>query len=67
VVNVASRLEAMTKELGIQLIVSEDVAARGGVDLDAFDRREVDLRGRAGTLSVRLIGSARELTRQAAR
>jgi adenylate cyclase len=67
VVNVASRLEAMTKELGIQLIVSEDVAARGDVDLDAFDRREVDLRGRAGTLSVRLIGSARELPRQAAR
>ncbi len=51
-VNTASRLEAMSKELGVQLVVSEPVAARSGADLSTFPRQEIELRGRTGRLDV---------------
>ena len=60
-VNVASRLEALTKELGCQLVVSERLARRADIDLAAFPLHEVDLRGRAGGLAVRLVADARLL------
>ncbi len=61
VVNIASRLEAMTKDLDAQLVVSEDVASRGRVDLGAFAAEEVRVRGRTDPLKVRIIGSASDL------
>jgi adenylate cyclase len=60
-VNTASRLEALTKELGAQLVVSEAVAERAGLDLSAFPGREIELRGRAGRLSVRVVARAQAL------
>ena len=60
-VNTASRLEAMTKEAGAQLIVSDDVAMRAGVDLSGFTLQSVSVRGRAGTIAVRRVVSALEL------
>ncbi len=57
VVNVASRLENTSKELGVQLVVSQDVAARGGVDLAAFPVREVELPGGADSMTVHSIES----------
>jgi adenylate cyclase len=51
-VNTASRLEAMSKELDVQLVLSEPVAARSGADLSGFPRQEIELRGRTGRLSV---------------
>lgn len=57
-VNVASRLEALTKELGVELVVSEDLLARAGCPLDAAERRLVELRGRAEGLAVRLVPEA---------
>jgi adenylate cyclase len=60
-VNVASRLEMLTKELGCQLIVSDRLARRAGIDLAGFPLHEVDLRGRAGRLAVRLVADARAL------
>ncbi len=51
-VNTASRLEAMSKELGAQLVLSEPVAARSGADLSSFPRQEIELRGRTGRLTV---------------
>ena len=60
-VNVASRLEALTKELGYQLIVSEQLALRAGAYLEGFPLDEVDVRGRSGRLAVRLIVDARQL------
>jgi adenylate cyclase len=52
-VNVASRLEALTKELGCQLIVSEQLVLHAGTGLEDFPLREVDVRGRSGHLAVR--------------
>jgi adenylate cyclase len=60
-VNTASRLESMTKEAGAQLILSDDVGARAGVDLSKFELMQVSVRGRAGTVNVRRVVSALEL------
>ena len=60
-VNTASRLEALNKEYGSQLIVSEDVAVRAGIDLSTFPSVGVALRGRTRPLGVHIIPDARTL------
>ncbi|MCH8110695.1 MAG: adenylate/guanylate cyclase domain-containing protein [Proteobacteria bacterium] len=60
-VNTASRLEAMTKEHHCQLILSEQVEERSGVDLSAFDSEQVEVRGRREPLTIRVIPDARAL------
>ncbi len=60
-VNTASRLEALTKEFGAELIVSADAAVAGALDLAAFPERTTDIRGRKGTLAVRVVADARTL------
>jgi adenylate cyclase len=59
-VNTASRLEGMTKEFGVQLIMSHDVAEIAGLAGD-FELREITLRGRSEPLRVRLIPDAQAL------
>ena len=58
-VNTASRLEAMSKELGCQLVVSEHLVELAGVDLDGATRLEVEVRGRSARLPVRAVADAR--------
>ena len=60
-VNTASRLEALTKDFGAELVLSEPVAARAGLDLGAFPRHDIELRGRAGQLAVFVVGDTRRL------
>ncbi|MGQ0662759.1 MAG: adenylate/guanylate cyclase domain-containing protein [Pseudomonadota bacterium] len=60
-VNTASRLEALTKDFGVQLVVSEAVAARAGLDLSRFPERRVEIRGREEPLSIRVIERAADL------
>ncbi len=60
-VNTASRLEALTKEFGAELVISEDVARRAGFDASAFPAHETPIRGRRDTLTVRAVQRAREL------
>ena len=60
-VNIASRLEALSKEYGSQLIVSEEVAARAGVDLSTHPSFQVEVRGRTRPLSIRVVADARTL------
>lgn len=55
VVNTASRLEAETKAYGCQLIVSEALAARAGIDLSRFPHHEIEVRGCNATLGIRAI------------
>ena len=54
-VNVASRLEALTKQVGCLLIVSDRVLRAGGIEPAGAQRREIDLRGRDGRLAVWLL------------
>jgi adenylate cyclase len=60
-VNTASRLEAMTKDLSAQLVVSDPVAAYAGIDLGEFPLQEVEVRGRAAPLAVRVVKNALSL------
>ena len=60
-VNAASRLEALTKEKGCQLIVAADVLALAGLRADAFPREEVMIRGLSAPRSVALVKRARDL------
>ncbi len=57
-VNVASRLEQLTKELGCELVVAEELVRRAGLDLPGARRHEVTIRGRAATLPVLAIADA---------
>lgn len=61
-VNTASRLESLTKDFKVELVVSQELVDRAGVDLSAAPLHEVDIRGRQGTLAVRAIVRARDLT-----
>ncbi len=59
-VNTASRLEAMTKELDCQLIVSCEAIKRAGLEPKDFDIRVVEVRGIDGALEVVAFKRARE-------
>jgi len=61
-VNTASRLETLTKEFKVELVVSQELIDRAGADLSAAPMHEVDIRGRQGKLAVRAVVSARDLT-----
>jgi adenylate cyclase len=53
-VNVAARLQDLTKELGCEVVVSEDVCRKARLASDALRTREVAIRGRNGPITVRL-------------
>jgi adenylate cyclase len=52
-VNVAARLQDMTKELGCEVLISEEVWSRAGAAADAVPAREISIRGRSVPLEVR--------------
>lgn len=60
-VNVASRLQDLTKTLGCQVIISEDVCARAGLAAGALPQQEVEIRGRAEPIHVRTATDASDL------
>ncbi len=61
-VNTASRLESMTKEFGVELVVSQELLDRAGIDLGDAPRHEVEIRGRQSRLAVRAVSKAGDLT-----
>ena len=63
-VNIASRLETLTKDHQAQLIVSEAVAERAGRDLGRFRREHVVLRGKLAPLPVRIVQDVTDLERE---
>lgn len=60
-VNTASRLEALTKEHRAQLVVSDAVANRAGVDLSRFPSHQLDVRGRSEAISAHIVVNAQDL------
>jgi adenylate cyclase len=59
-VNTASRLETATKELDCQLVISEQVARRAGLDFDPSRLHPLMVRGREQTLGVLALKSAQD-------
>ena len=60
-VNVAARLQDMTKSLECEVILSDEVRVTAGLADDALPRREVEIRGRSEPIAVRAVAGAAEL------
>jgi adenylate cyclase len=61
-VNVAARLQDMTKSLSCQAIVSEEVRVTAGLSEGDLPKQEVAIRGRAEPMVVRVIADAGALS-----
>jgi adenylate cyclase len=60
-VNVAARLQDMTKGLSCEVVVSDEVRAAAGLAADALPQHDVEIRGRNEPMIVRTITDARML------
>ena len=60
-VNVASRLEALTKDFRAEAVISYDVAIAAGVHAAGYRGTELPLRGRSQPLAALVIGRGTEL------
>ncbi|WP_314951787.1 adenylate/guanylate cyclase domain-containing protein [Bradyrhizobium cosmicum] len=61
-VNVAARLQDMTKALACEAVVSEEVRRTAGLADDSLPQQEVAIRGRDEPMAVRVVADARELS-----
>ena len=59
--NTASRLENATKEYNCQLIVSEDVTKKAGVDFSQFSVHDIEIRGKTKPLCIYEVKDAKEV------
>ncbi|MHC4041250.1 adenylate/guanylate cyclase domain-containing protein [Bradyrhizobium sp. 23AC] len=60
-VNVAARLQDMTKTLACEAIVSDEIRSTAGLADDTLPQQEVAIRGRDEPMAVRVVADAREL------
>ena len=60
-VNTASRLEQATKQFGCQLVVSEQLAERAGMNLGEHPLHDLKVRGRVEPVKVRAVSQALDL------
>jgi adenylate cyclase len=61
-VHVASRLQELTKDYGCQLVISDLVAARAGLEMSAFPGHELTVLNRRDPLVIRTIDDVQALT-----
>ena len=61
-VNVAARLQDMTKSLGCEAIISEEVRATAGLAAGAVPQQQVSIRGRVEPITVGAVESAKVLS-----
>jgi adenylate cyclase len=60
-VNVAARLQDMTKSVGCEAVVSEEVRMTAGLSADALPQQQVEIRGRTDPIIVRVVASTKML------
>jgi adenylate cyclase len=61
-VNVAARLQDMTKNLSCEAVVSDEVRINAGLPADALPQHEVAIRGRYEPMIVRTVTDAKQLS-----
>ena len=61
-VNVAARLQDMTKALSCEVVISDEVRVTAGISADALPQQEVAIRGRNEPMIVRSVTDARTLS-----
>ena len=61
-VNVAARLQDMTKTLACEAVVSDEVRLTAGLPKDALPQQEVAIRGRDEPMMVRVVADTRTLS-----
>ena len=61
-VNVAARLQDMTKTLACETVLSEEVRLTAGLAADALPARDVAIRGRDEMMRVRAVSDSRTLS-----
>src|SRR5580693_5012553 len=61
-VNVAARLQDITKSLGCQAIVSDEVRTTAGLAASDLPQQEIEIRGRNEPMSVRIVASSNVLS-----
>jgi len=64
-VNTSSRLEAKTKDFGVQLIFSEHVAELGRLDSSSLRHEEIEVRGRKEAMQIIVMEDAKDLMEMA--
>ena len=60
-VNVAARLQDMTKQLSCEAVISEEVRITAGLAADDLPQQDVEIRGRAEPMKVRVVTQAKIL------
>jgi adenylate cyclase len=60
-VNVAARLQELTKSFGCEVLMSDEVYSQAGFDPDALPAHEIDARGREARVKVRSASLASDL------
>ncbi len=60
-VNVTARLESLTKEYGVPLIISEAAAICAGLDVTGLAQHQADVRGRDGDITIYTVAEPNEL------
>jgi len=60
-VNIASRLQTLSKSHGCELVLSEDLLRSAGLDLPDAPRHETEIRGRAEPIAIRTLARVDEL------
>jgi len=61
-VNIAARLQDMTKALACEVVISDEVRATAGISADALPQQQVAIRGRNEPMIVRTVLDARALS-----
>ena len=63
-VNVASRLQDLTKEYGCQLVISEQVAMHAGIDPSSLPRHELTVRNRREPLAIFVVDEVESIAKE---